>query len=398
MPGISSTVLLFSAAVLGQAGDPVVYQAPAIEVHEQTVRGPGGTLATTHRLLYYGIHWGFNYLPPPDPADWGNPDKDFSRMPTTYYHPQGPLGLALQKLQWFADPVNVYPSDARLAASLLGMGGDPLSQFAAVWSEPPVAVLGLGVGTEAAYARPYQTMHFFERNPKLIAASQSAPGQAPVFHFIRDARQRGAAVAVFPGEHRATFAHHGGRRFYHLIAVETVKESRHEYLHEDLLTREAMQALMDGLVEEGVLCYHTSHRFLDLDRILASVARDLGYAALAGRDMPDTQDAGHFSSSWVLIARRPEYLDHVKARTTIPDYWQVPQASDRYVWRDGKGSTFAGLWRSDPYVADAEAILRRCEGLVSPYVGGYQWAQWLTGPVRRDLAVYHRLVLAIRNR
>src|ERR1700730_954722 len=58
-----------------------------------------------------------------DQIDFGRcfEDVKYRRVPITYYHPQGPLGLALGRFNWFGGGVNTYPADARLPASLTGL-------------------------------------------------------------------------------------------------------------------------------------------------------------------------------------------------------------------------------------------------------------------------------------
>lgn len=392
-------LLLLAGSLVGQADEPVVYQRPTIRVQDIDVGlSPDGTPLRANRLMYYEIYWGHNYRRPDNRADWGNPDRDLSRLPTTYYHPHSPVGLAFQKFNWFADAPNHNTSDARIVASLVGFGGQPHSQLVALWSEPPVAVLGMNLGTEAGYARPFQTMHFFERNRDLLELSQPAKGGTPLLTYLSDARQRGAMIEAFAGEHRATFAKKGGERFYHLIVVETVKESQHQHVHVDLLTREAMQLLMSKLADDGVLCFHTSHRHLQLDKLIASVAKDLGYACLEGLDPGDRgEDRSHFSSSWVLVARQPGLVEHLKRRTAIAGYWRVPEGSQRWRWRDGEANSLAGLWRSDPYIADAARSVSWLEGQLSRLVGRRIARQLTTPLLRAPLGSLHQLVLRVRN-
>ena len=72
---------------------------------------------------------GRNYQKPEKRADFGNPDIDLSRLPTTYYHDKSPIGVVLQKYNWFPGKENTYHADARLPASLIGMGLSPLGQL-----------------------------------------------------------------------------------------------------------------------------------------------------------------------------------------------------------------------------------------------------------------------------
>src|SRR5207248_1692829 len=115
----------------------------------------------------------------------GHPEKDRSRLATTYYYQGSPLGLVLQQFDWFGEwkTPNRYSSDARLPVSLLGLTAPlgvpafPVRTLAGLWSEPAMGVLGLGCGTPASYARPYQHVHFYERGPALTKLSFPPPGE-----------------------------------------------------------------------------------------------------------------------------------------------------------------------------------------------------------------------------
>jgi hypothetical protein len=407
MSSASTMVCLLGAALLGQADDKVVHRAPSIEVatHRPFDRGQNDPDARANRLLYFGVHWGFNYFPPKNEGDRGNPDKDLSRLPTTYFHPKGPLGVALQKFNWFPGSSNTFHADARMVASLVGLGGQPSSQFAALWSEPPIAALGLNIGTEAAYLRPYQTLHYFEANPDLIALVQPPKGKEAFFTFITDAQKRGTAVKVFEGEHRATFEKTGGEKFYHLIVIELIKGHRHEHLHDDLLTKEAMQMLMGKTVEMGVLCFHTSHRYLKVHELVASVAKDNGYAFLEGLDHGDWSDErGHFTSQWVVVARKREYLKHLKE----PDgykrafgnepYWGEPPTSDRFVWKDGEKNSPAGLWRGDPYIADLRSLVHMGQFRLERLGFSRRLTSTVAQPLEKVLEGFDHVIVDARNR
>jgi hypothetical protein len=76
-----------------------------------------------------------------------------------------------------------------------------------------------------------------------------------------------------------------------------------------LITKEAFQLYFSKLSEKGILCMHTSNRYVDLVRVCGDLATDLGYAWKRGHTEQDENDPGHFSSEWVMIARKPEYLE-----------------------------------------------------------------------------------------
>ncbi len=358
-------VLIFTASSTTPTPG-TIFKSPTIHVQEREDFG-GQRGMKIRTLTYHGINVGMNYLKPADPMDLGRPDRDFSRLATTYYHPRGPVGVALQRFNWFAGPLNTYHADARLPGSVVGLGAaGPFAQVAALWSEPPVAVLGLEAGTVASYARPTQTMHITERIPDMVKLSTKGQADEPIFHYVEDAKQRGAAVTIFEGEPHATFAKHGGEKFYHLIVVETYKEAVRT-VHKDLLTKEGMKLLMDKLADDGVVCYHTSNRYYNVSAVVGSVADSLGYASLHGRDQaPGRQRPGHFTSEWVMVARRAESLKtlskHVpedyennlrKVGIPFAPYWsKVADAKATRIWTDAGLNSFRGLYRSDPAVGD----------------------------------------------
>ena len=406
MSGAASLLYLCTALLLGQNADRLIYQAPAIEVWtgSSAERDPHDPDVQQNRLMYYTIYWGRQYLRPATRTDRGDPRKDFSRLPTTYWHPHGPLGAALARFNWFPAEPNTFHADARIVASLVGQAGQPYGPLAALWSEPPVAVLGMNVGTQAGYARPLQTMHFFERDPNLIAVSQPARGKPLYFRFITDARQRGAQVKVFPGEHRDGIAKHGGDRFYHVIDIECIKEGADEKLHEDLLTKEAMQLLMSKVVDDGLLCFHTSHRHVDLDRLIGSVAKACGYTAVVASSQYDPKaERGLFSSQWVIVARKRATLDRLRQRAQAnfraPALdWRAPQdTSPGFVWRDGAKNSLAGLWRSDPEIF---ALRNRIHGWVKSVAknASNRTIYNLTRPIDDVLDGLNRASVALKNR
>jgi hypothetical protein len=209
--------------------------------------------------------------------------RDLSRVATTYYHRKGPVGICLERFNWFsdwnyppADPLDVrrgeqgfrrFDSDNRIIASMVvsscpvpgaNPAGLPAGALVAAWSEPPYAVIGLGAGTMASYGRPFQTVHFYEIDERLRDLVLPSEGRQDAFGFVKGALDRGTNVKVLPGDPRwrmampwiperdrdkgswqIDFDKRGGPEyFYHLLVVDAV-HSDALLLH--LLTREALQ-------------------------------------------------------------------------------------------------------------------------------------------------------------
>jgi hypothetical protein len=336
-------------------------------------------------LMHGTTNHGMNFLPPENEADRGNPEKDKSRLATTYYHQLGPVGIVMQKFNWFNDPVNVYHSDARMPAALIGLAANPLpitnlpmEQLVCSWSEPPYATIGLGTGTMAAYGRPFQHMHFYEIDNHIVRLSLPRPGDRRPegwFTYVRSAMQRGVNLHIFMGDARLRMAlpwdpeqeevrgdtprpdgsprreYKGGgpERFYHMMVVDAFSS---DAIPVHLVNQQSIAMYFTKLDEKGILCVHTSNRHVDLVKVVADVAKSLGLSCKRGHDNADDHVNGHFTSEWVMVARRPEYLEHLKApdgytehpkvrQSRDREYWSVPPATGRYVWTDDYSNLLA---------------------------------------------------------
>jgi hypothetical protein len=290
-------------------------------------------------------------------APEGAADLDWRRLATTYYHRDGPVGQVLARFNWFAssEGKNTHHSDIRLPASLVGLSVRsrafpttvvPSEMLVGLWSEPAIGVFRLNAGTEACYGRPFQFFDFYDNTPAIQAFSIPRGGQPRVFDFIHDARARGCVVRIFNGDERPTLARKGPKQFYSALFMEISREDLRD-VNTTLMTKEGIAELMSSLREDGVLCYHTSHRYSDFIPPLADAAKSLGYAWKAAQDQhfrkdgPDPEE--HFSSQWFMIARKAAYLDHLHNHMDVK--WSVPEATGRHLWRDGQPHDLKPLTR-----------------------------------------------------
>ena len=288
------------------------------------------------RLVIDEITHAGQFLPPAEPKDKNEARKkeDFSRLPVTYWHPRGPVGQVLSQYDWFPGRENTWRSDARLPASLVGLGASmgplPIDQLAAAWSEPPIAGLPLKAGALAAYARPFQVVDFYEPKPAIYELSFPRSGE-PKFTFVHDAQRRGAMIRVFQGNERELLGTRAPERFYHAFFVDTVRGDFDD-LAEDLLTEEGMAALMATVAENGILAFHVSNKKYDVVPVIADVATNLKFACMLAEDRND-RGKGHYPSEWVLVARRPEALANLN-RGAGEIRWSAPVPRRRHAWTD----------------------------------------------------------------
>jgi spermidine synthase len=189
------------------------------------------------------------------------------RDPAAYYHRRGPVG------QLFAE-LDRRPGGRR------------------------VAVIGLGTGTLAAYGRTGDAFTFYEID-RLVVNVATDPAY---FTYLEDARDRAVLFRIELGDARvrleAVKTERPGER-YDVIVVDAFSS---DAIPVHLLTREALRLYLDMLNPGGVVAFHISNRYLDLEPVLGNLAEDadLGGRLLQHDDSPDEKGAS--ASTWVLLA------------------------------------------------------------------------------------------------
>jgi hypothetical protein len=242
-----------------------------------------------HRLIHGSTLHGEQAL---DPARSGEP--------RTYYHRAGPIGQVI----------------AALSQQLSGGS---------------IGVVGLGIGSLAAYSQPGQTWTFHEIDPAVerIARSQ-------YFRYMSDC---GARCRVSLGDARLSLAKASTQ--YDLLIVDAFSS---DAIPVHLLTREALQLYLRSLKPVGTLAFHISNRNVNLKPVLGALASDSGLTALVRLDLDDDPEAGRGKSEWLVMARNPSIL-----RPLLADpRWQQP-ASDRAVWTDDYSNIVTVLMNSSVF-------------------------------------------------
>lgn len=221
----------------------------------------------------------------------GRQSTDPSRRgePLTYYYRTGPIGQVFETL----------------GASFQRVG-----------------LVGMGVGSLAAYGRPGQSFTFFEIDPDVVDIARDSG----LFTFIPDSQ---AKVDVVLGDARLSLA--TAREGLDLLVLDAFSS---DAIPTHLLTLEAIRMYRTKLSPNGIMAFHTSNRYLELNPILAAAARDLGMAAMFQEDVnadEGEKELGKFPSTWVLLAMRPEALDPLRKDIRWEELTAKP---DRQAWTD----------------------------------------------------------------
>lgn len=184
--------------------------------------------------------------------------------------------------------------------------GEPLSYyhragpFGELFSRVPIAathqemaVVGLGVGSLAAYKHGEQRWTFYEIDPAVERIARNPEH----FTFLTNC---GEACEVVLGDARLSLKNAPDRK-YGLIVLDAFSS---DAIPIHLMTREALELYLARLAPGGVLAFHISNRHLALEPVLARLAGHLGLASVIRRDRvtADEVAAGKTSSDWLVMA------------------------------------------------------------------------------------------------
>jgi hypothetical protein len=230
----------------------------------------GGAADQQYRALFNGaIQHGIQFI-----------SAQRSRLPTTYYGPECGAAIALKALR-----------------------GRPLR----------VGMIGLGIGTFAAYAEAGDVFRFYEINPEVIQLAGSQ------FRYLRESR---GVTEVVPGDARLSLEREPAQN-YDLLAVDAFSG---DSIPIHLLTSEAFALYLRHLAPGGALAVHVTNKHLKLEPVVKRLADVYGvrsYMIVNGKDDVDKV----YSSSWVVVTRNPELAAKI-------EYLSTPIKDVAPVWTD----------------------------------------------------------------
>lgn len=247
-----------------------------------------GTPARARHILRHGeITHGIQYQNSP-----------LRYKPLAYYGENSGLGLAMR----------FHPRRPETGAA-----GEPFR----------IGVVGLGIGTIAAFGRSGDTVTFYEINPDVIRLAQSTN----YFSYLRDTP---AKVEIVAGDARLSLARERretpSRQFDLLILDAFSSDS----IPAHLLTREAFEIYLHHLQRpDGILAIHISNRYLNLRPVMEATARHFDLNAAYVTSLSETQST--FSAQWMMLSCKGARPIPEIAKAAKPDCVKAPPAR---LWTD----------------------------------------------------------------
>jgi hypothetical protein len=196
-------------------------------------------------------------------TQWRQPPERRT-TPTSYYVTIGPVGDLFMSRDGFAESARI-------------------------------GIVGLGAGSLACYSKSPQHWTFFELDPLV----EDIARDTTYFTYLRDCKPDARVVL---GDARISLRDEPDG-FYDLIMLDAFTS---DAVPVHLLTREALQLYLRKLAPDGIIAYHISNRYVDLEPVLAALAEVEGLVALDHAWQPPGEDPAAFlihPSHWLLMAR-----------------------------------------------------------------------------------------------
>jgi hypothetical protein len=195
----------------------------------------------------------------------------FRQIPLGYYHPEGPIGQVFKAY-----------------GAATSAGGRPLLEH--------IGLVGMGTGALAMYVKPGQRVTFHEIDPAVVEIAKNPE----CFTYLSGCKGTWDLAPVGDGRRTINAVADGE---YGLIVLDAFSS---DSIPVHLLTREAIEIYRRKLRPRGLIAFHISNHYIDLEPVLASAAREMGMAALVRTDDIDEKeqaDSGRYGCVWVVMAR-----------------------------------------------------------------------------------------------
>jgi hypothetical protein len=164
-----------------------------------------------------------------------------------------------------------------------------------------IGVIGLGIGTLAAYGREQDRIVFYEIDSQVVRIARDSGA----FSYLADSP---AEIEIITGDGRLSLEAElgrGGARAFDVLVLDAFTS---DSVPMHLLTAEAFRTYAAHLAPGGVLAIHVSNRYFDLTAPVARLGRELGLDAFVVVNQGAPQRLVE-PARWVVLARNPNYFE-----------------------------------------------------------------------------------------
>ncbi|MCO6430726.1 MAG: fused MFS/spermidine synthase [Deltaproteobacteria bacterium] len=229
-------------------------------------------------------------------------------------------GSTLHGIQYSKPPVAFLPTAYYAPTS---PAGEVFSNYLPERGAQEIALIGLGIGTLAAYGQPDWRLTYYEIDPAIIDVA----AKSGFFTYLRNSKSK---IRFALGDARLLLER-ASDKSYDMIVLDAFSS---DAIPIHLMTQEAFTLYLSKLKDDGLILMHITNRHLELSPVIAAIASRLELTGYIKSDFNVTQreaDEGKFGSKWVALVRN----NPAEALTTaLSDWALLPQGEPRLAWSD----------------------------------------------------------------
>lgn len=226
-------------------------------------------------------------------------------MPTTYFHPSGPIGQVFETLHARGRPIRM-------------------------------GLIGLGAGSLAAYGAEGDVFTIYDIDPEVVRIARNPEW----FTFVADSK---AKLDFVLGDGRLRIAD-APDAAYDLIVIDAFSS---DAIPAHLLTKEAVEIYLRKLRPDGLIAFHLSNQYVDLAPVVEAIAHALGKRGGVRWDRAEGFGAiveAKDDSTWGVIAASDEAYPFDGDER----WWAIPREElaatrSRYLWTDDFSNVVGAL-------------------------------------------------------
>ena len=183
-------------------------------------------------------------------------------------------------------------------------------------------VIGLGVGTIAAYGREGDNIRFYEIDPAVIRLAS----QTRWFTYLTDSK---ANIDIIIGDARISLEKEPATKGSQKFDIFVIDAFSGDSIPAHLLTKEAFELYLAHLKVDGIIAIHISNRYIDFEPVLHAVIKHFNMKGIVVK----TSKKNHYNSKWVLITNNNVFPADSKVdsfSSTLTDSKDIKLWTDEY--------------------------------------------------------------------
>src|SRR5258708_894070 len=193
-----------------------------------------------------------------------------------------------------------------------------------------MGIIGLGVGTLAAYGKPGDYIRFYEINPEVVRIARDAR----YFTYLSNCR---AEIDIVVGDARLSLEKEQSQDSPERLDLLAIDAFSGDAPPVHVFTEEAFRIYMNRIKPDGIIAAHITNTYLDLRPVMQGIAERLRVNYTFVHSDGDGKITSY--SDWVLLSKRPSLPGDLFSENQS----QQPHVRITTLWTDDYSNLFRAL-------------------------------------------------------